>query len=382
MRISRVNWMLFALLSGFAGRLAAGEIPVYRAYTQPIQMGDGKQMQQVGPDREALKNRRDTKAREGLMGKETLVDLGLESGDSVFKEARSVAGMDGMCPTSGRQAAQKKTKSSSEKNWLAGSLTLPSLGQSSSNTAQSAISGGDSDSSWGWLAAEVVRQSGEEVLLPEDLQSEEDLVAALSGEIRSERETGSPAQEEWSSSEREDVVGAFTERESVGMANAEMEMSAAPGTRAAWGRSAEPALWGQGSGGATEGEIMSRTRELIADWSLSARPDFSSWRQDLPSARSAVDVPLTTARDVPSLEAGSWSQVRSGGWGGSLGGRDRSVSDVGGWSGGWQVDSASPRTLSSFGTVVDPVPVVTEPRSSSGRSSAIRDSGGYKPAWY
>lgn len=372
--------MLTAVLAGCADRLAAREIPVYRAYTQPIRIGETRQIQQDGPDREALKNMRDTKAREGLMGKETLLDLGVESGGSVFKESRPVTGMDGMRQTSGRQTAQK-TKSPSEKNWLAGSLKLPSLGQSSSNAAQSAISSGAPDSSWGWLAEEVARQPGEELLLPEELQTEEDLIMALAQESLPGRDAGSRTEEEISSSDPADVAGAFTDRGSAGMSRMEMEMSAAPGTRAAWGRSAEPAVWGGNAAGDAEAEIMSRTRELIADWSLSARPDFSSWKQDLPSARSAVEVSASPVKDVSSLDAGSWSQGRSGSWGGSLAG-SKSATAAGGWSGGWQVDSASPRALSSFGTIADPVPVATESRSMQTRSSAIRGSGGYKPAWY
>ena len=156
-----------AALAGLLGCVLGApgrEIPVYREYTQPISFygedGEREEFHAAGLDQSMLRSLKDAQAREGMMGRETLLEMTMVSGDPVFGKSAAPAGM-GMPIASGAGEGGRRKKDGDGQNWLAKSLVLPSLGQTPTNAAMTAMSAGGKESSWGWLAGEVAAQGGQ-----------------------------------------------------------------------------------------------------------------------------------------------------------------------------------------------------------------------------
>jgi hypothetical protein len=165
-----------------------GVVPVHRGLNRAIVFYDdaGHQMDLGGeaPDLVAFQSLKDAKAQEGLLGRETL--FGGEFGvASVFKSSssRPVAGIapEMPAPSEGR----RRQGDGGDRNWLVSSLTLPTLGQATSNAALAAISAQGKESGWGWLADEVASQ-GEAAGVPQ----EEEALPAFPGESGDREEAG------------------------------------------------------------------------------------------------------------------------------------------------------------------------------------------------
>lgn len=158
-----------------------GEIPVYRAYTRPIQLyGDwGEYAEEEGdaPDRTALKLLRDTQAQADLMGRETLFDLRpiQDSAGLAWKsegESRPMPMPLPARPEGGRRAREREA----ERDWLVQGLTMKGPEGGGSNKLIMAASGDSGESGWGWLADELstINRELTEASRDEELELEEE----------------------------------------------------------------------------------------------------------------------------------------------------------------------------------------------------------------
>ncbi len=370
-------------LLGWAMCAPGREIPVYREYTLPISFYDEEGMPTAAPDREAVQSLRDSKAQEALMGKEAVLTLTLTGGSSVFGTPAPVTGK--MTPmTAGGEDNRRRQKGESGRNWLAKSLSLPSLGQTSSNAAASAISAGSSESSWGWLADEVAE--GGDRLLEEEIDPLAAQEAMISGGVSpyetaraADRPEGDPVRSSAMPSDRDgreqkssDSLLARNDSAARDLVGEDRAVAAGKSYRTA------PAM-----------AEMSQTRQMISEWSAGARPDLSSWKEALGGASAesggAMAVPGgSSGLDLSSLagktsDRGMLGNRSSGDWG------SMAAPAVSSWQGNWNASAAANGEggLSSrFAAPSDPVPLPVVPASSREGGRPPFSSGGYKPAWY
>jgi len=342
---------------------------------------------QQGPDQTMLESLRSTKAQEAYLGKETILDLGFESGRSVFSSRRPAAAVTVSSASSDRRRRKKKE---SGQNWLAGSLSLPSLGQSSSNAAASALSAGAPDSEWGWLADEVSGQPNDIPALTEDFLTEEELSLGFSPEEARSADPSNPYSTKYtesSSSFRDDdargMAGHFSNDERTGADAADPSLDQTRDAAPEWGstRLAGSALKDYSAPSGMAG--MSQTRAVISDWSAGVRSDFSS----LPTVGSrgtpAGMRDRSSSLGSPGvLDAGSPSIWRGSSAMGASSAGFSSSTRTPSWKGGWSANSAGASRPSQFQTVSEPIPNLVIPASSSERFKPSTSSGGYKPAWY
>ena len=327
---------------------AAGGLPVHRDLVVPIAYYDeeGRRSDFAGaPDLAARQGMMDAKAREGLLGKETLVDLTFQHGGGVFGSQRGAgAGGGYVADDSGGQA---RGKGESDKNWLVQSLKLPGLGQATSNAAMGAMAAPEAKSGWGWLADEVATKTGE-------------AEPALPGEIEDPASGMDPA-----------APGRNPFQEGMAMRGAEQgaKGAAREGAGGGDGRAAEaaargaagapepvrgmgwelptrdgmlPAGAGMGRAGAN-GEAaakvgdMPRTRQLLAEYSGGAGIDFGRGRQadaakELAEGRfgqrGAGGSGFAPERSATAVGGG-------GGWALKAAPESGGIVDRGGWKGGW-----------------------------------------------
>ena len=396
MRAALAGWLGCAL--GAPGR----EIPVYREYTQPIffydEDGEREEFHAAGLDQSLLRDLKDTQAREGMLGRETLLEMSLVSGGSVFGEGARPVGM-GMPIASGAGEGGGRKKDGDSQNWLAKSLVLPSLGQTPTNAAMSAMSAGGKESSWGWLAGEMAAQSGQEDPVAEMLEPEEDgSFAGMGGR-------GEDAENPY-----------LAARDATEKADEKQESLDAPGGFPdGGGENQKPSVRATDRGVASGRDLqggdrtasvamkdyrstpvrveMGQTRQLLAEFSAGARPDFAQMRESLGAAaiagsgggqseRVAAAPPKALDLSVAGLKSGlgekaapatAWSAK-----GGAAGGGGSSPA----WQGGWnaQPGGAVSRTP-QFGGGYAPVPWVA-PVAKPQPVRSVPASGGYKPAWY
>lgn len=369
-----------AVLLGWAAGAPGRDVPVYREYTQPISFYDDSGAQAVfgagAPDLVAIQLVRDAKAQEGLMGKETVLDLNFGKGGSVFGASAPSAGK--MAPQmGGGEERRRGSKDESDRNWLAKSLLLPSLGQANSNAAAMAISADEGESGWGWLADGLSGEPSagdgpvEDWLEPEEANPlalpEDGRTDPTSGDDRAGKET-----------DRNSADGAFPAADAQGR-----ELSDPGADRAA------PAAM-QSHRAAPAMAEMSQTRQMIAEFSAGSKPDFSALRDSL------VGVSASPQADAPPAAAGlpdfNFRGASPSAWG-SLGGRSSAELGAGGavapaassWQGGWKSQTApgaAGGSLSRFEFHADPVPAPVAPATLPGSSRPGTSSGGYKPAWY
>ena len=362
-----------ACLLGAAGGAPGREVPVYREYTVPISFADEPEERTVAdagaPDLVALRSIRDVQAREALMGKETLLGVSFSGGSSVFGQQAPVPGK--MAPPTGGDDGRRKKRNESSQNWLVKSLSLPALGQATSNTATTVLSVEGNESGWGWLVDEVAKSSGG--------------AARSQEEVISEAEESNPFLRDRAAALAQAGNAEALPNNSVPKENADPDRywpnrNALSGTEPV-----RPGRSGQAladfsapkdyrvSAAAAGG--MSQTRELIAGFSGGARPDFASLRESLAGAAANPSdgekiVPSNLGADLFSsesrLSAGSGGVPTRSGAGAS-------------WQGEWSASgveaSVLPRLETPATTAVPASTPVSAPRPGF-------SSGGYKPAWY
>ena len=152
--MSNLHVMRAALAVGcaaLAGAAAGRDVPVYRECTVPIafydEQGERASFGAVAPDLAALRTVKDAQAQAALLGKEAVVELDFVRGGSAFGAAAPVPGK--LIPFGAENEPRRSKSSKSDRNWLAKSLALPSLGQTETNAALAALSTDDDESGWG-----------------------------------------------------------------------------------------------------------------------------------------------------------------------------------------------------------------------------------------
>lgn len=376
MRKSEVMRAALLGLLGCAAGAPGREIPVHREYTRPIsfydEQGERAALDEAAPDVAALQSAMDARAQEGLMGKETLLDLTFGSRGSGFAKPAPLAGPVSSAAGGSESGNRRRQPDGSERNWLVKSLTLPNLGQTSGNAAKSAMSSGAKESSWGWLADEVASQANAPEAMLENLSPEEGFnpVAAQEKALAG---NATPSEAGRTGSRTEEAA---TEPENAASFPARTDAGQKPSDRAAE-RTAATAL--DLSGGTREASAtmssyrssgsvaeMSRTRQMIAELSAGTRNDLDTLQASIRDGGS-IDSGSGADRMAASRSLSELSP-RAGAGGGAWMGADRRTSLVGSglaqegapgpalWQGGWRAQNAAGSGLSRFDT--QPAPAV------------------------
>lgn len=403
MRMCGFRWSVGALLLAWAVSAGGAGIPVYREYSRPIRLYDERggraDFDGEAPDRLAWQLLRDTQAQEGLMGREALLGLDFNSGESVFGlVSRTPVG--GSPPMPGRDEGERRRSRdpTPNRNWLVQSLSLPTLGDKASNTTGTAQSGSKTvDMGWGWLADEVVGAGAGGATANLDWPDGEEgggwspdapnPFTGKSDAANTERVAGIPSQAGSSSGTdsqaRERSVGLARDRAGAGSHDGTPQMD-----------------FGQAhlKPDASAPAPMSQTREMLADLMVSAPPDRMPW-QDAAEQRTARESPMggggralgrqsviTRTESFPRGGAeSSWSSSRSPapsfmGARPTAGGGAASVPRAT-WQGGWQTSPLRESGMSSYGGSAHPMPVSVAPPVT--RSPPLFPANaGTQPGWY
>ncbi len=374
------------VLGGAAG--APGrEIPVFREYSRPIVFYDEAGERIAAPDVSARRALRDAKVQEMYLGRETLLEIAFAPGASIWAESASGPGLGLGLPPSAGGNEERRRKTNPDRNWLAGSLALPGLGQSSSNAAASAMGLEAAASRWGWLADEVAARDGDARAPPDEISPEED--EELPGSVPERLLRG----EETAGTARAALAERSPGAQPDGRSADDRLPGAAPKTADARRSSADVASADGRAFQATtreEGGGMPQTRRMLADITGRVRPNWSTLMASTPDAAAAVRN-LAAPDPAPTSPAGdslitagkiSSSQPASGLAGAAFGLPAGGRATGGGWQGGWKAQRAPETLSSSMATYSDqlsePVPGVTPRENLKPRFSNI----GTKPAWY
>ena len=381
--MSNLHVMRAALAVGcaaLAGTAAGRDVPVYRECTVPIafydEQGERASFVAVAPDLAALRTVKDAQAQAALLGKEAVVELDFVRGGSAFGAAAPVPGK--LIPFGAENESRRSQSSQADRNWLAKSLALPSLGQTETNTALAALAtdGGD-ESGWGWLADEVTDAPEEKGRLPNDvladaqevnpLEAQEKALAAAAnpfpgGSAAARQKTEAPS----------DAAGAFPA--DVSGRDLPSRSAAAEMPRRDWTENGRADIGAaQDYRAPSAAGEMAQTRKILADFSAAARPDFAALRDSLLGASGAAPAAVPPAKLVAPVRA----DATLGGATRAAGTADFGFSSGRGaatpWQGGWNPSAGSRRSLA---TSEMPAPVATPPATRPGLGS-----GGYKPAW-
>ena len=369
----------------------ARDIPVYREYTQEIvfydEEGNLAGYGAAAPDVLALRALRDAKAQEGMMGKETLLEVSFGSGASFFDSGMPVAGK--LSPPPGDGGDGRKQKNEPGRNWLVNSISLPSLGQTPDSAAVSAISADSSPSGWGWLADELsgspadskggrfeTGQQGDDL----SLRSSMDVPPGFG-------EKSLDAGGESAQAERNQPNPTAGDRVDANTWNAPGGDRAATPDRTAPGAVAE----------------MGQTRRTIGGYSAAAKPDFSALRESFGTGASYAGAAATESKPVLGLPT-DWNAASRAGSAFSWNAGGSSLSPLGGsgiarpepvgmsagasgprsWQGAWKAQRGLSEGIPSrFGVPADSVPAPVVPSASRDvPARSLPSSGGYKPGWY
>ncbi len=352
MRLALAGWLAAAAAA------AARGIPVYREYTVPISFAAGSAADAAAaavgaPDLAARRDLRDAPSREALLGKETLLDLGLRAAPA----RGDAAPVPGKLSPPVVAERRRGSKDKDDRNWLAGSLTLPTLGQTASNAAAAVIAPDAKESVRGWLADEVAKAAAS----PDS--SQEQWLQELQGADPFARDPAAAALVAGAGSPA--ASGSAPPSESAVKRN--MQAQTAPAAQDSGRAAAWPARTDLGGTGlpresASAAGGMNHTRQLIAEYTGAARPDFAALRNALVQGK-----PLASGGDKSAVSAGGFGAATFGGTPSSP-----SSSWQGGWRGAGTGAALTPRT--------EPLPAPVVPASAAPRPAAA--SGGYKPAWY
>ena len=379
MRKCHVMRAALACLLGVAGSAPGREVPVYREYTVPISFADEsgeRTMADAGaPDLAERRSIREIQAREALMGKEALLGLTFSGGSSVFGQQEPVPGK--MAPPAGGDDGRRNKRNESSQSWLVKSLSLPALGQASSNAASTVMAVDGNESGWGWLVDEVAKSSGGAARSQEDVISEaedsnpylRDQAAALAQAGRAEAlpNTSFPnertVQDRYSPNQNE-------------LSGPEPGRFGRPGQALAdFSAPKDYRVSAAAAGG------MSQTREILAGFSGGARPDFASLRKSLAGATAEP----SDGEKIVSANLGadrSSSENRGAGDPGGVpfsGGVPTRSGAGASWRGGWGTSSGEASVLPRLET---PAPTAIPAATPVDTSRPGFSSGGYKPAWY
>ena len=382
--MSNLHVMRAALAVGcaaLAGAAAGRDVPVYRECTVPIafydEQGERASFVAVAPDLAALRTVKDAQAQAALLGKEAVVELDFVRGGSAFGAAAPVPGK--LIPFGAENESRRSQSSQADRNWLAKSLALPSLGQTETNTALAALAtdGGD-ESGWGWLADEVTDAPEEKGRLPNDVLADAQEVNPLEAQEKALAAAANPfpgnsaAARQKTEAPKNDA-GAFpanvSDRDLPSRTADAVEMPRRDWTEV--GRGAEGAARDYRAPAAA-GELT-QTRKIIADFSAAARPDFAALRDSLLGASGAAPAGVPPAKLAAPVRAdatlGSGARAAGTADFGFSSGRGAATP----WQGGWNPSAGSRRSLAPSEM---PAPVATPAATRPGLGS-----GGYKPAW-
>lgn len=364
--MSRCFVMRIALAGGLAGAAAAAarDVPVYREYTVPISFADEADLAFVAaggpaPDLAARRELRDARSREALLGRETLLDLGL----GISAGPAPVPGK--LTPPTLPDAAGG-TQPERNRNWLVASLTLPTLGQTASNAAATAMARDNRESSRGWLVDEVTKNAaGPESPAEPWMQQQGDPDPYVPGP--------------------DSAAPATVEAKTLSPRSAPMAEAAVKRRAPEWSPLAGPeprrveATWPartdlggrepdrDASGGS--GGSLSRTRQIIADYVGSARPDFAAMRASLVQADPSTTIGGLAPATDRSVDLSTSRFGRSS--------RESTPAVPGAaWQGAWRAGSGG----ESRPYQAEPVAAPIVPSEAAPRPAV--SSGGYKPAWY
>ena len=392
MTIHPVMRAVAAGLLGCAAGAAGQEIPVHREYTRPIVFTDDQggtwmfAADAAGLDAQrALKN---AQAQAALLGKETLFDITFgKSGAALLAPARAA-------PVSlpGPAERPRREDGDADRNWLSQSLALPGLGQTSTNAAAAAISAGDDESDWGWLADAVsgrgpdVNRGADELLKEEDQDLSESAAA-----LQDMAKTFSGRDGESTRPEREPVsaepltAAAFPDpaNQTPATTPEAAAWGGGPAAGRAWGgrRESEPATV-QDGWSVPAAASMDQTRKVLDELSAGFRPDFAAMRNSLLGGGSA---PAWGGNPVqPAAATAGTGLAWPGGASSARLGPDMAPAgrNSSAWQGGWTGQNAGMGLSGGFGGAAVPV---TPPAVSSDRRGSPRpdiSSGGTKPGWY
>ena len=376
-----------AVLLGRAAGAPGRDIPVHREYTRPIffydERGERMAFDDAAPDLMALQSLRDIRAQEGLMGKETLLELTFGPGESVFSAKAPLS--PAAAAAGSEPGPRRRKKDDSERNWLVKSLTLPNLGQESVNAAKSAMSAGAKESGWGWLADEVSAQAGLAAALPEGLLPEGDgqpMTAqemALAGGVKSAEAARASSRGEGSS--KESVTAASFPARTDAPSDRAAERAEAPARDLPGGPRAAAATVQSYRSAAPVAE-MSQTRQMIAELSADVRSDLAALKAPLrgDGAKPGEGADRAGAsRAVPDFSSRAGAGSAWAGSGGRLsagsGLTPGGASGASSWQGGWQAQSAGASGWARFGTRSDPSPASAAPSAPRGSSRPGVSSG-------
>ena len=360
MRLALAFWLAAAAAA------AARGIPVYREYTVPISFADEPAAEfaaaAVGaPDLAARRDLRDAPSREALLGKETLLDLGLRAAPA----RGDAAPVPGKLSPPVVAERRRGSKDKDDRNWLAGSLTLPTLGQTASNAAAAVIAPDAKESVRGWLADEVAKAAAS----PDS--SQEQWLQELQGADPFARDPAAAALVAGAGSPA--ASGSAPPSESAVKRN--MQAQTAPAAQdsgrptASWPARTDLGGTGLSRGSAAAAAGMSQTRQLIAEYGAAARPDFAALRNALVQGQ-----PIASGGDKSAASASFGAPSISGFGRASFGGTPSSQGAS--WQGGWR----GAGTGFALTPGPEPLPAPVVPASAAPRPAAA--SGGYKPAWY
>lgn len=351
--------MRFALAGWLAAAAAAAArgIPVYREYTVPISFADEPAAEfaaaaDAAPDLAARRELRDAPSRDALLGREVLLDLNFRAAPA----RGDAAPVPGKLSPPVAADRRRGSKDKDDRNWLAGSLTLPTLGQTASNAAAAVIAPDAKESSRGWLADEVAKASG----LPETPQ--EQWLQELQGPDPFARNPGAAA----AGDGKPAAPGFAPISESIVKRN--VQAGTAPAAQdagrpaASWPARTDLGGTGMPRESAAAAGGMNQTRQLIAEYAGAARPDFAALRNALVQGR-----PVAAGTDKSAAPAVGFGRTAFGG---------TPAIPSSSWQGGWRGAGAG----SALAPRPEPLPAPVVPASAAPRPSAA--SGGYKPAWY
>ncbi|MDD4342141.1 MAG: hypothetical protein PHO14_07900 [Kiritimatiellae bacterium] len=404
MTLSGFRWSVGALLFGWAVRAWGASIPVYREYSRPIQLYDARGgrtgFDGEAPDRQAWQLLRDTQAREGLMGREAVLGMDFNSGDSVFG-LMSRAPMGGTQPLAARDDDERGRSRSQtpNRNWLVQSLSLPTLGDKGSNTTGRSQAGSKSvDTGWGWLADEVVAgvAGGGGTVNPDWPDGEggggwnPDALNPFTGQSSAaspDRAAGAPSQ----AGPAEGTDAPARDR-SVGL------MRDQAGTDARAGSSRMDFGQANPKPDSPLPPPMSQTREMLADIMVSAKPDQMPW-QDAAEQRTTRESPIGAggrAFGRQSVITRTETPSRRGGESFGLSSRapatrrmsanptaigTAATAPRGNWQGGWNASPMRESGLTTYGSPDRPVSTPITPPATRSPPSFPANAGA-KPGWY
>jgi len=380
--MSNLHVMRAALAVGcaaLAGAAAGRDVPVYRECTVPIvfydEQGARAAFAAVAPDLAALRMIKDAQAQAALLGKEAVLELDFVRGGSAFGAAAPVPGK--LIPFGVEKESRRSKSSKSDRNWLAKSLALPSLGQTETNAALAALSTDDDESSWGWLAAEVAAAPEEEARLPNDVLADAQESNPLDAQEKALAAAANPFPGDSSAARQKteapsDASGAFPT--DVSDRDLPDRSAAAEMPRRDWTENGRADLGAaQDYRAPSAAGEMVQTRKILADFSAAARPDFAALRASLLGASGVAPaaVPPAMLAAPVRTDAPLGGAARAGGTAdfGFSSGRGAATP----WQGGWNPSAGSRRSLATSDM---PAPVAPLPATRPGLGS-----GGYKPAW-